>query len=289
MIHSVTIKDSAKTPVAWMPKVPFLATAGTVIEFRPGLNILFGPNGSGKTTLILALARMFHCEQGGVPTITHDSLRELELRGSPLANHKLNALEGLEVKHDGRIIGHFDPNKTVGVMGGAFDDDFMDEGLRSIMVRGSAGQLHTDKMIRVLNRKPGPPDDKVGSHGKPGDVWYDMHAAAVAAMQANVPASPGDQPTWFLDEPERSLDITARANLWASLSKGGNTRQLVLASHDPIGLWLMSSGAIKAHFIETKPGYLKECREVLDMLAPPERAPRATQAPAPLPATPKDV
>ena len=273
MIHNITIKDPKKTPVPWLPKVPFLATEGTVIGFKPGLNILFGPNGSGKTTLLLALARVFHCEQGGVPTITHESLRGLELRGSPLANHKLNALEGIEVKHDGRIVGHFDPNKTVGTIGGAFDDDFMDEGLRSIMLKGSAGQLHTDRMARVLNRKPGPPDDKVGSHGKPGDVWYDMHAEALDAMKANAPVSPEDQPTWLLDEPERSLDITARANLWCALGKGCASRQVILASHDPIIVILTMSGAVKAHFIETKPGYLKECREVLEVLSPTKDTP----------------
>lgn len=64
MIHKLTIKDPTKTPMPWLGKVNALK-ALREFAFKPGLNVLWG------------LARLLHCEQGGRPLVTQESLSDL--------------------------------------------------------------------------------------------------------------------------------------------------------------------------------------------------------------------
>jgi predicted ATPase len=98
MIYKLNIKDSAKTPVQWLAKVDALKQR-SVFEFKPGLNILWGCNGSGKTSLTKVLARLFHCEQGNHPLVTHESLQQLVGDGTLKTADIQN---GLQIVHDGQ-------------------------------------------------------------------------------------------------------------------------------------------------------------------------------------------
>lgn len=67
MISALRIVDPDTACVAHWGKVEALKGL-EAIEFKPGLNILWGPNGCGKTTVLTAIARMLHCEQVGAPS-----------------------------------------------------------------------------------------------------------------------------------------------------------------------------------------------------------------------------
>lgn len=116
MIESIETLDPDRTPVPWWGKVPRLQQR---MDFSPTLNVLVGPNGSGKSTLILALARLFHCAQGELPTVTHESLR--------LVPDEL----GLKIGHDGHPVFCMRAEEPPGLVGGmaGFDYDFLDAGL----------------------------------------------------------------------------------------------------------------------------------------------------------------
>jgi energy-coupling factor transporter ATP-binding protein EcfA2 len=132
MIESLTVKDPSKTPIKWLKDVPALSKP-RAFAFTPGLNVLWGRNGSGKSTILTLLARALHCHTSGFPVITVDSLREL-LDNAP--NDKPEqALEGIEIRHDGQGVRYFNPEQTVGLAGGGayFDDDFFGEGVRTKM------------------------------------------------------------------------------------------------------------------------------------------------------------
>jgi energy-coupling factor transporter ATP-binding protein EcfA2 len=148
VIYKLDIKDPTKTPIAWLPKVATLTRPRT-FEFKPGLNILWGANGVGKSTIITLLARAFHCEQSGQPVMTQTSI-------SALTNHDYGAAAetrtaGVEIVHDGQGVRYFNPEKKVGVDGGAFDDDFLAAGIINMMFRGSAGETTMFRFDALLD------------------------------------------------------------------------------------------------------------------------------------------
>ena len=86
MIEQLKVINVDEPPIEWWSK-PF--PRKRTFNFKPGINVLWGPNGSGKSTIIKALARLTHCEQGGVSTVTQHSVTDLfgfALRGGPKKN-----------------------------------------------------------------------------------------------------------------------------------------------------------------------------------------------------------
>jgi len=253
MIYEIHIKDPSETPIPWWHKVPWLQRES--FTFGPGLTILFGPNGSGKSTLLLALARLFHCAQGGVPVITESSIREFTYRNRTIADKTLRSLDSLSVKHDGRIKGFFEAGKRIGAAGGYFDDDFFDDGVRSTLMRGSHGETHLDALARILSHSCEPVADRVGK--RVNDLWLSWREQVLAFLAPN--AEPGP-PTLLLDEPDRSLSIPRRVELWRALLDASKRVQILLASHDSLCLRLPPD---RVTYLETEPGYLNRCRAAL--------------------------
>lgn len=278
MIREVIVKDAKDTPVDWFDKVDYLK-AGP-ISFGPGLNVLYGPNGSGKSTLILALARLFHAEQSGASVITSDSLQAIVDRGKRLED-PTRVRGGLLVDHDGGHFSYFDASAAPGLIGGmaAFDFDFLELGIQSIFnAKASSGQSQASRLSRVL--------------GSPGVPFVDRvpraasEAAACARQFLLGAPRPGKpvRPVMVLDEPERSLAGPARYNLWNMLITDSLDKQIIVATHDPMVLWLPP---LIARFIETRPGYRDGYRRCLDEMRKweeldrPGKAVPAGEAPKP--------
>lgn len=226
MIRKLRILNPERTPIEWWPKVDALRGKSS-FEFGPGLNVLWGPNGSGKSTILRLIARLTHCEQGGVPKVTRTSLNELLGPRSQDGHRQL--ADGAELDADGQPVHFFDPTRNVGLLGGGFDDDFFAEGMQhSIHGRKtSSGQQVTQAFARIL------------------------HSAAtlegVARLAPNpdatkwlVPVGPPGPRTILLDEPDRSLSMVDQLELWKTLARQDRF-QLIVSTHSIFALHLLGA------------------------------------------------
>ena len=71
-------------------------------------------------------------------------------------------------------------------------------------------------------------------------------------------------PTLLLDEPDRSLSIPWAANMWLNIAErhgASKEVQIIAATHCPFALDLPN-----VNYIETEPGYLDQCRRVMQQV-----------------------
>jgi predicted ATPase len=237
MIRALQIKDGTRMPCAWWKEVEALRALDR-IEFAPGLTIVWGPNGCGKSTLLRAMARMTHCEQGGVPTVTYDSVRAL------------HGCEGAALlESDGKPVHFFDPAMRAGLVGGmaGFDGDFMGEVMRTVARdKMSSGQSSTAEFNRI-----------VASAATTKEVAWrvDRHTPETKEATQGLLATDGFDglPTLLLDEPERSVSIPRAAEVWHVLTQQRKF-QVIVATHS-----ISALGHPDAKYIDLVPGYLNEC------------------------------
>lgn len=252
MISNITIHDKDNVPLEWWAKKEQLVKI-TSLTFKPGLNILWGKNGAGKSSVLTLLARMFHAEQGRWSTVTRESLLTIfqpikKLSGMPL------------LIHDGQGIAHYNPNHKVGLIGGmaGFDDDFYEQGIQAIFnMKNSSGEIGLNeigKLFADINaRKSLLPVWKLKTSGN--GVWKKRLAATESFFK---PSQDLGQVTILLDEPDRSLDIPAQAQLWRKIFPHlAKKFQLIIATHSPF------AANVEANYIEISENYLDECRSVI--------------------------
>ena len=249
------IKFSAgldQSALAYAAKIPFFQQHSQV-QFKPGLNILFGQNGCGKSTLLRMIALILAAEQGGVSTITQSWFRTVA-----------KGFSGIEMAHDGQPILFGNPRHTVGLIGGGFDDDFMEMGLRNTVSKASTGQTtlgRLGQMLAVLLGKgefPKRIEDRVGNVN---DYWRKQYDAAKAAMAASIPKG---QQTLVFDEPESGLALHVQRNIFQMFLKAHREGkyQVIAASHSPFALGLPG-----VNYIEMSDGYLALAEEAVRKLS----------------------
>lgn len=255
MIRTLHIKDVEDTPVGWWPSVEALKGLAK-IDFKPGLNILWGPNGSGKSTILKALARLTCSEQGGVTTVTHNAVRELERRSL-----RDGLRTGMELDHDGQAVRSFNPEHKVGILGGGFDDDFFDMGVFNTMTKGSSGQLvlmQLDNMfVEMLAGVVPESRVKVTSYPE-RDGSEDSNAKVMRLIQG---AGDKGQPTALLDEPDRSLDLTNQFAVWRTMRALSGEVQFIVATHSPFALRIPD-----ANYIDIVPGAREKATKAVEAL-----------------------
>lgn len=267
MISELLITDLNRSCVHHARDVPFFK-GRTSVEFKPGLNILWGGNGAGKSTILSAIARMLHCEQGGRSVVTKDSLDAVfTVPGTGVTSRVGERSEtmatGLVPVHDGQCVLHVDPGHAVGLMmgGAAFDWDFGDQGIANTMFRGSSGQTTSQRLNAALNAIIRGPKSWPTIEWKVDKKATWLHGRTEQVdeyLKGTLPA--GFQPTVLLDEPDRSLSMKLQAGLWTNLAAKFTNIQIIAASHSPFALRLPG-----VNYIEMTPGYLAECEEVVDM------------------------
>lgn len=258
MIHSVAVKNAKLTPCPWWADVEGLKGRKT-FRFKPGLNILWGRNGTGKSTVLTALARYFHCEQGGRSVITTTSCREI---CDTFAHDEKNKWKtGLKVEHDGQTVFYINPGKAVGLMGGAFDDDFFQEGITNTMMKGSAGQttlMRTQMTLDHLKKSKGKIEDRIGENVN--DLWLEIRAKVLEMLKATVDEK--GPLTILLDEPDRSIDLDYARQLWDILPIVARERQVIVATHHPFAIRL-DEKPVCAHYIELgNKDYRTKCKDL---------------------------
>lgn len=270
MIESLTMTNAAEAKLSWAAGLDYFKK-NPVTQFKPGLNIVFGPNGSGKSTLLELLGMSLAAVQGGTSVVTQSWMTDiLGFGGSGL---KLPC----QVVHDGQPIMYFHARAQEGLIGGSFDDDFMDLGIANCMRKGSTGQLGMARMTRMLEvlmgettatkvsprkgkvssapDKTGFPDEIVWkmSRASVNDVWKSRIAAIEAMLSASCPVGPK---TLLFDEPESGYALPWQAGLWRNVFRRVDPEkfQVIVATHSPFALEIPG-----AHYIEMQPQYAHEC------------------------------
>lgn len=245
MIHGIRVNntDPKQTVCPWWHEVPWLK-GKTEIPLGPGLNVIFGRNGSGKSTVLSTIAKLLCCETGDRQLIGQWTTRDLYEGHGDKGTLKL----GVEPLHDGSPIVHFDPSKTVGLFGGAFDWDFGDMGIRNAMFKGSSGQTSLMRMDTCLAAALKGKWPKV-EWKIPKDRFNDL-----------VKFLEGDgtkvRPTLLMDEPSRSLDLRTEIRLFQLLQKIADSGvQVIIATHSVFALHMDG-----ANFIETEAHYVEDAR-----------------------------
>lgn len=271
MIRALTVTNPKQTVIPWWGDVPFLKRKKR-IEFPPGITLLFGPNGSGKSTIIATLAKTLCAWQGGVSKLTEASMREF---------HKLDVgksdngqiLDGAVPEHDGRGVLFLDPTKAPGTsVHHGIDQDF---GFAQIQdhfnTRASAGQITVSRMNDVFAALqepeliPKPDLDFVKRRsGTLNDMWTPVMKRLAEVTRGDKGKRKSGVPTLLLDEPDRSLSIPWAANMWLNIAErhgASKEVQIIAATHCPFALDLPN-----VNYIETEPGYLDQCRRVMQQV-----------------------
>lgn len=257
MIRRISIKNPAKSITGRWQNCKGLPQSGE-ITFTPGLNIVWGENGTGKSTLLREIARQMHCEQGNRQKVTGRSIYEAKDQNSREEDGKRE--RGIEIDHDGAPILFFDPNETVGVVGSAFDNDFLSEGVALSMLRASAGETTAARGTNAYNAlfkaRPLPPLSwAAGRSEKEYPSLYRFLRGTPTPDVAPIP-------TLLLDEGERSLSITSQEAFWMNLclrawDKSLPPLQVIIATHSPFALCLP-----QVSYIEMTPGYMEQSIKV---------------------------
>ena len=246
MITSVETVDASKSPVEWWGKVARLQRK---VAFSPTLNVLVGPNGSGKSTLILALARMFHCAQGEVPTVTLESMK-----------HVPDGL-GLKILHDGHMVFCMRTEESPGLIGGmaGFDDDFMMLGMASLMnQKYSHGQqtlirtpAFLEKIVKVKKI-----DWRIRKDSAHPPLAKKI--AAIEKFMTTPTARSWKRATVLLDEPEDGLSLPMQVQTWKLIDMVSMRFQVIVATQSPLAY-----AQRDALFIEMEDGYVEACKQTI--------------------------
>ncbi len=223
-----------------------------LFKFKPGLNILWGENGSGKSTLLKALSALTHCEQGGVPKVTGESLRVWKSFRS-----------SCELDWDGHPCFQTSSDGTPGLIGGAgFDPDFQTAGLQQVMQVGktSQGQQRLYHFHRILQHTAScdqtdatylerglKSDEDLKNESSSREFLIEELEKRMTLFRGLLEKlkvrGPGPK-TLILDEPTANMDLEARADFWDVMAR--QTRfQVIVATHDVLALDLKD-----AHYIE---------------------------------------
>lgn len=236
--------------------VPALASYGeTPLEFKKGINLLWGPNGVGKSTIIKAIAKSGMAEETGRSKLASGVAMSWLGFGN-------DDKKPYRIPNDGQTFLYFDPSITYGTHGGAhFDDDNFMLGLQNMMSSNgqSTGQFAREQLIRVLHSVG---QDTRPTFGYKRQEVNDQYQKVYDEFQNFfMPVMDTGPVTLLMDEPERSFDIPNRAEMWDSMFElvAAGHLQIIVASHDP--LLLLETREI--HVIDLEPGYFERCKTIV--------------------------
>jgi len=249
MITEIRIKNKNNLPCSWWDKSPALMKK-RVIKFKPGLNIVWAPNGAGKTTLLRTIARLMQCEQSGKQVVTENSLRDL-------FGMRKTVEPGAVIKHNGAGVLYNNPDDTVGLSCGSFDEDFMMAGVQNLMAKMSSGTKAQDGFVKCLTSlRDG--DFKLEykiTKNNVNSVWQERIEIVEKILEGD--KSVQGPATLLVDEVDKSVDLIRQKQIWDLLVNYSGHFQIIAVSHNPLALNIKG-----ANYIDLEKGYLKECREL---------------------------
>ncbi len=290
MLTHLTFEPTAE----WTKKLPFWKEGSRTIEFKPGLNILYGPNGCGKTTTLQAIMRYTMCSQNGQnffpPSVSRDGRLPHELNDNNAYYQRLSE----EHRHNAKGISTSGPWSGNRIFAGNIQQitaavSCIDEvferiggiGLWAAQRTASEGESTLNSLLAILETLL--PKGEEGEEGEEkllgrkvklpptlqpipeeefscvNDTWQ----ACMRHFNSHVP-EPNDgherKVTLILDEPDRSLSICNQRILVSALEQLPRTGlQVIVALHTPFALV-----AKDAHFVYMDPDSMKETHDALD-------------------------
>lgn len=269
------------------------------LEFKPGLNIIYGPNGCGKSTLINYTAEFFQAFGGDRQLMTniHSTFGTHGFfpRADPRAEHGSYA-DGFVPVHDGAPVAwHSAVVRPGSRYPGHFDDDFFSCSFESMQIqrRQSSGraaltfleriiqQVHEPASIKPFAFRGGPPlsvvSDSSGRAPVSGSETFakllqfvtehrlggstpDCQRYISALSGGLVPESEHTGiPTILADEPECHMDLVLQGGFWRAVHAA---HQKGLFDRVQLIIATHSPYALAvpfAHYIDIIPGFREDC------------------------------
>ena len=256
MISKVVFHNFANSIIPWAKDIEFFQKNKS-LEFKPGINIIYGRNGSGKSTLLTCMAKMLHCFQGGRSAVSQNSIHELFPISRLVFDKTVKnpILDGVEIIFDGTSVRYFSPLKNYGMTYGEMDQDFIKLFAASLNAKQlSACQQTIFWFNQILSEKLDKNIEYLMNKNSVNDIWVKQIEACEKYLKGKIPQG---QPTTLIDEGEKGLDLVNAKQFWDMVAKT-NKAQLILASHSPFCLSIKN-----ANYIEMNEGYLEECRKTL--------------------------
>lgn len=250
MFHKININEEIKNnkDFNYITKLKsFKSGKMTEINFKPGLNIIFSENGSGKSTILNLLSESMAAKQGGYSCVTetwHYGIKE--------------KMKGVKVSHDGQPVVYFNPRDTIGLILGAFDDDFMIEGIGLLQMKESTGFTTMNKMIKILNMFNDKQDMLKQIEYKMSEKYVNKEVKEMLKGDQE-----REQLTFLMDEPESGLAIHVQNNLFKMINKAAKEKniQIIMATHS-----LFALSCKEANFIDLNEGYIDLVkREIMNL------------------------
>lgn len=250
MFHKININEEIKNnkDFNYITKLKsFKNGKMTEINFKPGLNIIFSENGSGKSTILNLLSESMAAKQGGYSCVTeiwHYGIKE--------------KMKGVKISHDGQPVVYFNPRDTIGLILGAFDDDFMIEGIGLLQMKESAGFTTMNKMIKILNMFNDKQDMLKQIEYKMSEKYVNKEVKEMLKGDQE-----REQLTFLMDEPESGLAIHVQNNLFKMINKAAKEKniQIIMATHS-----LFALSCKEANFIDLNEGYIDLVkREIMNL------------------------
>lgn len=285
MIGSITFRKVARAKAsdgpnaerhaAWALDLPEIAARGGRIDFKPGLNVLFGPNGCGKSTIAHTLALHLMAHKNGSSCVTLDSINEMMGRESFRSIKTKSTPDPIaaDVEHDGQPLVYGSAGKLLIGPDRSFDTSFLDgygtlDGLAKDAKRthGSRNLAVNQGPLRILlGQSEFPSSVARARDARPeavNDVWKRMIGVADRLLEARLPKGQG---TVVLDEPDAHLSLLMQARIWRDVlgnPEVANRLQVIVATHSPFAL-----AVPHAHVIGLPDAYVEACRKELGGLA----------------------
>lgn len=236
-----------------------------LIEFKPGINILFGPNGCGKSTILNTLKTYCSIANGGWTHINNPD--RYASKQFPLAY--MGATPGqcvADVAWDGTP--SFYNNGEVKLEKMDFFNTFLTGGaseesdgitseadkMELLAEKPSSGQYRIKQMNKVLNEVRKIPDYSQCPEFNPR--WPDWCVNEWKYWRSLPRTGPQ---TILLDEPERALSIPLQKKIYEEVLSDFSDLQIILATHCGFALNMKN-----VNFIEFEEGYIDQCRKAFN-------------------------
>ena len=268
MIKKVRILDNDNLPFSYLKDLEAFEN-GKTYEFKPGVNIIVGENGSGKSSFLKLLSMYFLNRRTFYSEIISSPNNGTPLSYDSLFDENNRVKDGISIESDFRGVAY------------NFNAELEEMSLDFIKLKFETGQKSegesrvTKFMIFMdtafQNKNINFPLTEILNGSKTSNsLWATRYNSLLEFYQKNgIKISPSDfEYTFFVDEPDRNLDISHIDQLYNILSFHKELTQLIVVIHNPILIYKLSKKKdfLDLNIIEFSEGYLDKIERFFNNL-----------------------